>query len=252
MKILKNEKKLAFFQNLYENAKNEQSAIADAHKRNMAQYHGSADIDGSNEKASSTRNITYELIEAQVSSSIPAPKVDAKNYSEKKDRNAKSIEKLCSQLRLMLPFEKMNDMDERYTYIYGSSIWFVEWDNTVESPTEKGEIKISCLNPSDFFPQPSICDIDDMEYCFLRFHTTKNELMEKYGISAEKAEHAEIEVESSDSSENDTVSVILCFYKNEENEISEFAFSGDIILLDIESYYKRKQYFCKKCERSGL
>jgi hypothetical protein len=88
-----------------------------------------------------------------------------------------------------------------------------------------------------------------MEYCFLRFHTTKNELMEKYGISAEKAEHAEIEVESSDSSENDTVSVILCFYKNEENEISEFAFSGDIILLDIESYYKRKQYFCKKCER---
>lgn len=125
MKTEKNENRLAFFQNLYESSKNENSALSDAHKRNMAQYRGSTEIDGSNEKASCIRNITYELIEAQVSSNIPAPKVEAKTYSEKRDRNAKSIEKLCSQVRDILPFEKMNDLDERYTYIYVRRCTFI-------------------------------------------------------------------------------------------------------------------------------
>ncbi len=253
MKTEKNENRLRFFLSLYEGAKNAQSKLSDAHKRNMEQYRGSAEIDGSNEKASCIRNITYELIEAQVSSNIPAPKVEAMEYSEKSDRNAKSVERLCSLLRDMLPFEKMNDIDERYTYIYGSSIWFVEWDNTIEEHNEKGGIRISCLNPDDFFPQPNICDIDQMEYCFLRFHTTKSELERKYGISGEQASLAETETESETSDDADTVTVIHCFYKNEENAISEFAFSGEVVLLDIENYYKRKEYYCKTCgKRRGI
>ncbi len=249
MKTEKNENRLAFFQNLYENSKNENGALSDAHKRNMAQYRGSAEIDGSSEKANCIRNITYELIEAQVSSAIPAPKVEAKEYSEKRDRNAKSIEKLCSQVRDVLPFEKMNDLDERYTYIYGSSVWFIEWDNSLFSHNEKGGIKIYCLSPDDFFPQPGICDVEEMEYCFLRFHTTRSELVRKYGISHELSLLAETEREDRDASESDTVTVIHCFYRNEENAISEFAFSGEVILLDIEDYYKRKRYFCKSCKK---
>ncbi|MBQ1244151.1 MAG: hypothetical protein IIX94_00215 [Clostridia bacterium] len=250
MKTEKNENRLRFFEALYEAAKDAQSELSDSHRRNMDQYRGSADIDGSSEKASCIRNITYELVEAQVSSHIPAPKVEAREYSEKSDRNAKSVERLCALLRDMLPFEEMNDIDERYTYIYGSSVWFVEWDNGIEEKGEKGGVRISCLNPDDFFPQPNICDLDDMEYCFLRFHTTKSELERKYGISKEAAALAETEAESNGSDEADTVTVIHCFYKNEENAISEFAFSGEVTLVDIENYYKRKEYYCKTCGRT--
>ena len=138
-------------------------------------------------------------------------------------------------------------MDERYTYIYGSSVWFIEWDNSLASHNEKGGIRIYCLNPDDFFPQPGICDVEEMEYCFLRFHTTRSELVRKYGISRELSLLAETEKEDRDASDSDTVTIIHCFYRNEENAISEFAFSGEVVLLDIEDYYKRKRYLCKKC-----
>ena len=161
MKTEKGKDRLYFFESLYENAKSRQKEITDALELNMSQYRGSTEIDGQREKATAIRNITYELIEAQISSDIPAPRVDAKCYSEKKDRNAKSIERLCSQIRDTLPFEDLNDMDERYTYIYGASIWFVEWDETQKTHSEIGGVKISVINPRDFFPQPDVVSIDD-------------------------------------------------------------------------------------------
>ena len=249
MKTVTNENRLAYFDALFESAKNASSSLIDAHEKNMAQYRGSDTIDGSNERASCIRNITYELIEAQVSSHIPAPKVEAREYSEKRDRNAKSVEKLCAQMHDLLPFEKMNDMDERYTYIYGSSVWFVEWDNSLETHNEKGGVRVSLINPCDFFPQPNICNIDEMEYCFVRFHTTKSELIRRYGISESEAEKAETEDENELSAGEDTVTLIHCFYRNGENAVCEFAWSGDVILLDIEDFYRRKKYTCKKCGR---
>ena len=74
----------------------------------MKQYRGSADIDGSTQKALTVRNITYEMIESQVSSHIPPPKVDPTAYSEKKVRLAQSVERLLSAVRDKLPYEQMN------------------------------------------------------------------------------------------------------------------------------------------------
>ena len=246
MKTEKGKGRLEFFESLYENAKSRQSEISAALELNMSQYRGSAEIDGSSQKATAIRNITYELVEAQISSDIPAPQVDAKCYSEKKDRNAKSLERLCSQLRSSLPFEHLNDMDERYTYIYGASVWFVEWDNTIRTHNETGGVKISIVNPRDFFPQPDVAELDDMDYCFLRFHTTRDSLIRKYGISEVEAQAAEMEAESA-ATDSDGVSVIVCFYKNERGDICCFLWSGSVALLDIENYYTRKKYVCCSC-----
>ncbi len=250
MRTEKGKGRLEFFESLYENAKGRHQETSDALEVNMSQYRGSAEIDGSDKRATAIRNITYELIEAQVSSDIPAPKVEPKCYSEKKDRNAKSVERLCAQMRDILPFEQLNDMDERYTYIYGASVWLVEWDNTVRTHGEAGGVRISCINPRDFFPQPDVAELDGMEYCFLRFHTTRDALVRKYGISEREAEATEREAESVTATDSDSVTAVVCFYKNEEGEISCFAFSGSVILLDIEGYYRRKRYICRGCHRS--
>ncbi len=236
-----------FFASLYEHAKNHYSEMLENYKRHMSQYRGSTDIDNSQQKATTVRNITYEIIESQVSSTIPPPKVDAACYSEKRNRNARSIERLLYSMRDKLPYEQMNDIDERFTYIYGGSVWYVEWDNSLRLGKEVGGVRVYCLSPTNFIPQPNVDSIEDMEYCFLRFTTTRGELIRKYGISDEQISLAECESEDEYASESDTVCVITVFYRDEEGEIGKFIFSGELTLFDMPHYYKRKVRMCLKC-----
>ena len=247
----KNKKeRLDFFRNLYESAKNSHADILSGFEENMAQYKGSYAIDGGKENATTIRNITYEIIESQISSEIPQPKTDAAVYSERKERAAHAVETLCRSLRSRLPFDELNDLDERYTYIYGGSVWFVEWDSTRDFGEVTGGVRVHCISPRDFIPQPSVYSIEDMEYCFLQFTTTRGEVMRRYGITEEDSFLLEENLESECDDFNDTVSIIVTFYKDEYGNIGQFIFSGDLCLLDIENYYKRKTKICKKCRQS--
>ena len=245
----KNEaQRLEFFKALYQCAENSYAQQLEDFDRAMKQYKGSTEIDGSDEAAITVRNITYEIVESQVSSSIPSPKADAASYSEKRGRNATSIERLCRSIRSRLPFEEMNDMDERYTYIYGGSVWYIDWDNTSEYMGEVGGVRVECLSPCDFIPQPNIYEIDDMEYCFLKFITTRSELTRQYGIPEDMTDLADFEFEyDGDVDASDTVKVITCFYRDEDGEIGRFIFSGDLTLSDLPRYYGRKKNVCVEC-----
>jgi hypothetical protein len=243
MKTEKNENRLRFFEALYEAAKDAQSELSDSHRRNMDQYRGSADIDGSSEKAITVRNITYEIIESQISSDIPHPKVDAACYSEKRNRNAISVERLLSSIRDKLPYEELNDIDERYNPIYGGSVWLTEWDNSIITHNTVGDIKISCLSPKHFVGQPNIYSVDDMEYCFITFETTKEDIVRKYGVNPEVAD----ETESDENADEKTATLYVCYYKNDDAKICQYIWSGDTELLDIEDYFARKRRICKVC-----
>ena len=240
----KNSAKLEHFKSLYEEAVTASSDDAERYERNMSQYLGSREIDGG-DPATTVRNITYEIIESQVNSDIPTPKVDSICYSEARDRNAHSIERLCSSVKELLPFESLNELDERYTYIYGGSVWYVEWD----SEDGDGGVKIHCLPPKSFIGQAGIGEVEDMEYCFLRFTTTKGELMRKYGITAKDAETCDLEFSYDGNAASDTVRLVICFYKDEYGEIGRFVFSGDLVLSDVENYYRRKKKVCRVCGR---
>ena len=96
--------KIDYFKALYEEARNalgEESALM---TRRMEQYLGSPEIDGSPVPATAVRNITYELIESQVSGYIPTPVVSPKSVSERSTRNARAIETLCRRVRNDLDF----------------------------------------------------------------------------------------------------------------------------------------------------
>ncbi len=239
--------RLRFFSQLYESAKSNLSPLLDTLRTHYEQYKGSDEIDGSTERACAVRNITYELIESQVHSDIPAPRVDTKRYSTRHDRNAISIERLCQKVRDDLPFEEHNDIDERYTYIFGGSIWLVEWDSEKQEAGERGGIRLTCISPRDFFPQPNIYRLEDMEYCFLRFVTTRDELCRRWGIDRESLLLADTELASEVREDEDTVTVVVCFYRNESGLVSQFVFSGDLILADMANYYSRKSCTCKCC-----
>ena len=246
--------RLSFFSDLYENAKNHVSPIHEEMEGYMAQYCGSDKIDGSSVRASLVRNITYELIEAEVSSEIPSPRVSPELFSEKNDRNARACERLCLSIRDKLPFEEMNDRDERYTYIYGGSVFFVEWDDRIEGAETRGGARVTCLPPRSLVPEPYVSDIDDMEYCFLRFDTTRDELCRRYGVSEETALLAAAEVDATaENGDEDLVTVVVCYYRNEEGAVSQYVFSGDAELLHVDDCYSRRGELCVTCgETRGI
>lgn len=235
--------KLAFFQELYSEAKAASEELYEKLEQHIQQYKGSPKIDGSDEEAKQVRNITYELVESQVTSYLPNPSVSPKMWSEKNERNAKSAETLLRNKRDELPFEKLNDIDERYNPIYGGSVWLVEWDNSIVTHNTVGDVKISCLSPQRFIGQPNIYSLDDMEYCFITFETTKEDIMRKYGVRPEVADEAE----SDENADEKTATLHVCYYKDEDDKICQYIWSGDTELLDIEDYFARKRKICKVC-----
>ncbi|MBP3583673.1 MAG: hypothetical protein J6K44_06480 [Clostridia bacterium] len=239
--------RLAKLREAYESALLAREEYASEMEKHLKQYMGSPEIDGSAESAGTVRNVTYEIIESEISSDIPHPKVEPASYSESREHNARSVERLCSSVRSRLPFEEMNDRDERYTYIFGGSVWYVEWDGSVSEDSVLGGIKIHCISPLDFIPQPGIHEIQNMDYCFLRFTATKGEIAAKYGISEEKLELCECEYEWGGDSASDTVSVVVAFYRDEDGEVGKLVFSGELVLCDLPRYYTRRIKLCKRC-----
>lgn len=243
IEISEDGQKLPFFKTLYEEARSAAEDIYNEMDLWYEQYRGSKKIDGSDEEAKVVRNITYELIESQVTSYIPNPAVEPTMYSDRNVRNAKSIETLLKNKRNELPFELMNDIDERYTPVYGGSVWLVEWDNSITTHNTVGDVKVSCLSPRAFTGQPYIYNIADMEYCFVEFETSKEDIMRKYGVEWSVAD----QTDSDDNADDKTATLYVCYYRNEDDKICEYVWSGETELLDVDDYYARKRYVCKVC-----
>lgn len=243
--------RLTFFQDLYQKTKTKRGDADAAFERQMKQYRGDKEIDGSTVNASFVRNITYEIIESQVETNIPPPKVTPTRQIWSHIRCAQKVEKLLKKVRDKLPFEELNDLDERNTYIFGGSVWLVEWDNGITTPVSVGDVKVSVISPRDFFPQPGIYRTEDMEYAFIRYAASRDNLVRTYDVDREEAEDAAAETDtlSAIEAEDDCVTVVCCFYRAEDGTVCKYAWSGELELEDIRDYYSRKNRVCRICGR---
>ena len=82
--------------------------------------------DGRTKPAGNVRNIVYELIESQIDSSVPLPKVDA--LRENAARVAPLVEDCLRADLGRLDFARINDQQERTCPIQGMSFFEVFWD----------------------------------------------------------------------------------------------------------------------------
>lgn len=254
------ESKLQDMQEYYESAVMAAGSAHEEFIRYRSQYGGDDTIDGSNEKASFVRNITYEIIESQVACDIPSARVDITSYTEGNVRRAEAIERLCDCVRNRLDFERINDIMERDAPVTGVSVLLIEWDETVRRHGVIGDVVATVIDPMDFFPQPNRYRIEDMDYCFIRERTTKRDIVEKYGVSYDVADELETPEDISGGGDremlqqdDDTVEVVTCFYYDEDGRLSKYVFSGDLELEDVPNYYARKRKICTLCgEREGV
>lgn len=194
------------------------------------------------------RNICAELVEAQVSSSIPQPKVTARRKQD--EGKAKLIEDMLRNELDRLPFEQLNDMMERTVPIQGGGAFLVEWDNTKRSHAAVGELAVSVLHPKQIVPQAGVfTGVEDMDYIILKLPQTKEFIRRRYGVDVSDEGEREPEVKGSDAqaSGEDMVTQYTAYYRNDRGGIGLYSWVNDTPLEDLEDYQARRLRRCAKC-----
>lgn len=220
--------------------------------RRQALYNGTRGIQvidkesmAETKNANTVRNIVTELIEAQVDSSIPMPKVSARRQED--EERAKTIEDYLRNETDRLPFEKMNDLDERITPVQGGDYFLVEWDADRHTHTTRGELTVTLLHPKQVIPQNGVADIEDMDYIFVRIAMTKDHVREQYGIDVSQEGEEAPEVRGNGSMAEDLVTVNFAYYRNKEGGIGRYVWVNDIELEHLTDYQARMLDRCRNC-----
>ena len=194
------------------------------------------------------RNIVAELIEAQIDSAIPQPKVTARY--KKDEKLAKTIEDMLRNEIDRLPFEYMNDMAERAVPIQGCVGYLVEWDNTQTTHTTIGELTVNTLHPKQIIPQDGVyTGIEDMDYIILKVPQTKAYIKRRYNVDVIDEGESEPEVLGKKNAAEDMVTQYVAYYRNDAGGIGKYSWVNDVELEDMEDYQARRLKRCTKCDR---
>lgn len=199
-------------------------------------------------KASNVRNIVYELIESQVDSSIPMPKVRAVHAED--DELAVKIEKLLENMVINLKLQVLNDITERTTYVQGGSLFHVQWDSNKGLHSEIGAVVVDNLHPYKVIPQPGVTDLNDMDYFFVQNIMTKKAVKRFYGVDVSEAENDDVEIspDNNDANTNeDIVTVNTCYFKNDDGSVGKYVWCDYIELQNYEDYQARQRDTCAEC-----
>ena len=218
-------------------------------------YEGSGDIYNSKgakakDGTSSVRKVVFELIESQADIDIPMPKVVSNNGNEER---AMTIEHYLRNEIDRLDFAKIADAQARITPIAGSSFFLVEWDNSVKTRNTIGRLKVSNIDPKCIIPQKGTFNVADADYIFIRLLQSKSDIKLRYGIELNELKTMEQTEPDMDSSNNDElVTHIFCYYKDEFGKISLFSWVDDTVINDLENYFARKKHVCSKCGKDKV
>ena len=194
------------------------------------------------------RNISAELIEAQVNSNIPQPKVTARREGD--EDKAKLIEDMLRNELDRMPFEMLNDMMERTVPIQGGAAFLVEWDNTQRTHFTVGELNVSTLHPKQIIPQDGVyTGIEDMDYIILKVPQTKEYIRRKYGadVTDEGEQEPDVKGATETRTAEDLVTQYIAYYRNDKGGIGLFSWVNDTILEDLDDYQARKLRRCATC-----
>ena len=238
-----------------ENCKNQYGKELKSMKTNEEYYEGTRKVQPDANRgvdptklATNVRNIVYELIESQVDSSIPMPKVRAIHPED--DELAKKIEKFLENKVLTCGLTLVNDAEERTVPVVGGDFTLVEWDLNRGLHSEIGDLKISELHPKKVIPQVGVTDFDDMDYFFIQELMTKKTVKRVYGedVSECSNDYPDMTEDIEGASTNeDLVTVNTAFYRNDNGGVGIFVWCDFVKLLDLEEYEARYLDRCAKC-----
>lgn len=204
-------------------------------------------------KATHVRNVGFELIEAQVESDIPAPKVTA--IRQEDEWLADIAENLLRNVMDKLPFERINDEGERISPVQGGHGLLVDWQAGISGKDWLGDLRVTMMHPRGIIPQANVSQISDMDWIFLESPATRRQIKEAFGVALEENEN-ESDPDArrlGDSPDNsgEIVTLVTCYYRNRQGGIGRYRWVNDTVVEDLEDYQVRRVNRCGACGMVG-
>lgn len=215
-------------------------------------YLGTADTDaninsknsqGVRKKANNVVNIVLEFIETMVDSTIPQPSIRTKLPGF--EDQATMIEDSLAADITELGITAINDVNERVTPVQGLSAILVNWNPDFKHHLYRGELALESVHPKRIVPQPEVFQLQAMDYFFILSSVTKTYIKNRYDVDMEGSGEQfpglnSLEGISSSVSNNEMLTEIVCWYKNDDGDVSKFTWCDDEILEDVPNFYARR------------
>lgn len=231
-------------------ARSAYSAELDKMRKREKMYYGSHEIINGKKQATNVRNAVYELIESQVDTSVPQPKVTAIHAED--TELAKRIENALRNEMRRMSMTQLNDSAERTVPVQGGDFYHVEWNPAAGYHCTLGDVEVSLRHPRQVIPQPGIYRLEDMDYVFVQISRSKEALQAKYGITLTDDTEETPEVRGDTETHTGVVTQNLVYYKHDHGTVGLFSWVGDQVLEDHPDYYARTAEVCVKCGRKRV
>lgn len=215
-------------------------------------YLGTGDVDaninstsssGKRKKANNVVNLVLEFIETMVDSTIPQPSVRSKLPGY--EGQAIMIEDSLTADITELGITNINDTNERITPVQGFSAILVGWNPDFKHHLYRGELSLESIHPKRIVPQPKIHDLQKMDYFFILSPVTKSYIKKRYDIDMEGNGEQfpglnSLDGSSSSSTSDEMLTEIVCWYKNDDGDVSKFTWCDDEVLEDLPDFFARR------------
>ena len=191
---------------------------------------------GKEVQAECHQNMVFEMIESQVSNSIPEPAVTPM-LAEDSGR-ALCITNYLSNCMKMSKAISINDRAERGVYKNGYHFYLIEWDNSAITNSGFGGLKVTDYPASAVTLQPGISRFEDSEYIFLENRATCGSIRRQY--------HKDIQP---DVNGQDVCTIVTCYYLNDDGDLARTIFAKNTreIISEDEYFELRRIITCKHC-----
>ena len=245
----KEQARLQLWQERFEKAEADYRPERELMDHREARLDGEGIIIGTNgkpakEQATHVRNLCFEIVETQVDSNIPQPKVTA--VREEDEPKAKLIEDMLRNIMDRLPMERINDEAERISPTQGGYVLLVDWFNGASGRGWLGDLKITLKHPRTVIPQKGVYQVADMDYVFLKDAISKRQVKIRYGKDVGEESETDPQARGKDASESeDLVTMITAYFRNDEGGIGRIRWVNDTMLEYLEDYQARRVKRCK-------
>jgi hypothetical protein len=206
-------------------------------------------------KSNNIWNIIFEFTESQVNKQIPMPTVKSKR--EGFDQEAQMIaDSIANDLRES-DIEQIDDRNERITPIQGFSIVEVAWNPDYKHHLYRGEIEMIGRHPKQLVPQPKVYNLQKMDYFFILSDVTKDYVKRRYkkDLSGEEEQYpentrlfdddqsavnSETKRSGASETENEPLTEIVCWYKDEDGDVCKYVWINDTELENLPKFFFRR------------
>ena len=224
---------------LFEQAKNERTAIEDGWVRNEGYYNFVHTAAAEMREALEEQGIDWTpavvpdpfiQVESQLVPEVPQPEFHGRDDDadgEKARRREFAVRYIVEENRI----NDMNTSNERRLRKLGDAFWKAYWDETMPCGEQSGNIRIKDVSPEDFYPDPTAgregleaCEYVDYVYTMhkLKFWRLYHDVLEKKGILLEDLLQTQYRVEdglfepvtSGTLARDDMVQILEHWYRN--------------------------------------